>query len=61
MRLLGADEANDFPLSRSLLFVIFIILDQSRSQGVTERCRLSWLTNSALVHVQYEPKCGWEW
>jgi hypothetical protein len=24
-------------------------------QGVTNRCRLSWLTNSALV---YEPKCG---
>ncbi len=26
-------------------------------QGVTKRCRLSWLTNSALV---YEPKCGGE-
>ncbi len=24
-------------------------------QGLTKRCRLSWLTNSALV---YEPKCG---
>ncbi len=24
-------------------------------QGVTKRCRLSWLTNSALV---YEPNCG---
>ncbi len=24
-------------------------------QGVTNRCRLSWLTNSALI---YEPKCG---
>jgi hypothetical protein len=24
-------------------------------QGVTKRCRLSWLTNNALV---YEPKCG---
>ncbi len=24
-------------------------------QGVTKRCRPSWLTNSALVH---EPKCG---
>jgi hypothetical protein len=23
-------------------------------EGVTKRCRLSWLTNSALV---YEPKC----
>jgi hypothetical protein len=26
-----------------------------RYLGVTKRCRLSWLTNSALV---YEPKCG---
>ncbi len=25
------------------------------SQGVTKRCRLSWLTNNALA---YEPKCG---
>jgi hypothetical protein len=25
------------------------------NQEVTKRCRLSWLTNSALV---YEPKCG---
>jgi hypothetical protein len=25
------------------------------SQGVTKKCRLSWMTNSALV---YEPKCG---
>jgi len=24
-------------------------------QGLTKRCRLSWLTDSALV---YEPKCG---
>ncbi len=24
-------------------------------QGATKRCRLSWLTNSALI---YEPKCG---
>jgi hypothetical protein len=27
----------------------------SHTQGVTKRCRLSLLTNSALV---YEPKCG---
>jgi hypothetical protein len=27
----------------------------SGNQGVTKRCRLYWLTNSALV---YEPKCG---
>ncbi len=26
-----------------------------KSQGVTKRCRLCWLTNSAIV---YEPKCG---
>jgi hypothetical protein len=26
-----------------------------KDHGVTKRCRLSWLTNSALV---YEPKCG---
>jgi hypothetical protein len=26
-----------------------------RGQEVTKRCRLSWLTNSALV---YESKCG---
>ncbi len=25
------------------------------NKGVTKRCRLPWLTNSALV---YEPKCG---
>ncbi len=29
--------------------------DQGFCAGVTKRCRLSWLTNSALV---YEPKCG---
>jgi hypothetical protein len=28
---------------------------KATSQGVTKRCRLSWLTNSALV---FEPKCG---
>ncbi len=28
--------------------------DQISKQGVPKRCRLSWLTNSALV---YEPKC----
>ncbi len=31
------------------LFALFV------KQGVTKRCRLPWLTNSALV---YEPKCG---
>ncbi len=32
-------------------FVRFIF---ALTQGFTKRCRLSWLTNSALVH---EPKC----
>jgi hypothetical protein len=27
----------------------------AQDQGVTKRCRLSWLTDSAFV---YEPKCG---
>ncbi len=31
------------------------ILCLTVAQGVTNRCRLSWLTNSAIV---YEPKCG---
>jgi hypothetical protein len=31
------------------------ITGQDIDQGVTKRCRLSQLTNSALV---YEPKCG---
>ncbi len=31
------------------------LLSQVCNQGVAKRCRLSWLTNSALV---YEPKCG---
>ncbi len=31
------------------------VLSKSCTRGVTKRCRLSWLTNSALV---YEPTCG---
>jgi hypothetical protein len=31
------------------------VKNEKSSQGVTKICRLSWLTNSALV---YEPKCG---
>ncbi len=38
-------------ISEILLFVDF----QPPRQGVTKRCRLSLLTNSALV---YEPQCG---
>jgi hypothetical protein len=33
----------------------FLLLMLHTDQGVTTRCRLSWLTNIALV---YEPKCG---
>jgi hypothetical protein len=34
-------------------------VNEASMQGVTKRCHLSWLTNSALV---YEPKCGgWNW
>ncbi len=32
-----------------------IVLTRVLKPGVTKRCRLSWLTNSALV---FEPKCG---
>jgi hypothetical protein len=36
--------------------VVSLTLTHERvDQGLTKRCRLSWLTNSALV---YEPKCG---
>ncbi len=35
----------------SCIYTIFYTVQQ----GVTKKCRLSWLTNSALV---YEPKCG---
>jgi hypothetical protein len=42
------------PISR-----IIAMKDVSQGQGVTKRCRLSWLTvtNGGLV---YEPKCGGE-
>jgi hypothetical protein len=36
-----------------LLYCKYAVLWSKK--GVTKRCRLSWLTNSALV---YEPKCG---
>ncbi len=38
---------------RSSVSWLFFSLDHG--QGVTKRCRLSWLTNSALV---YESQCG---
>ncbi len=34
-----------------------MLAGEGREQGVTKRCRPSWLTNSALA---YEPKCGGE-
>jgi hypothetical protein len=34
-------------------FLLFLLVHFE--QGVTKRCRLSWLTNSVLV---YDPKCG---
>jgi hypothetical protein len=34
---------------------VIFALAVAQEQGVTKRCRLSWMTNSALV---YEPKCG---
>jgi hypothetical protein len=41
---------------RHLWSILVCFLSQnSPEQGVTKRCRLSWLTNSALV---YEPKRG---
>jgi hypothetical protein len=39
----------------SLLQYVYIYMTVVPYQGVTKRCRLSWLTNSALI---YEPKCG---
>ncbi len=37
----------------SVYYIIFFIhFTVSAKQGITERCRLSWLTNSTLV---YEP------
>ncbi len=43
----------------SLLFDVFYRyrIFMVKNRGVTMRCRLSWLTNSAIVIV-YEPKCG---
>jgi hypothetical protein len=34
---------------------IILIYKEIQKQGVSKRCRLSWLTNSDLV---YMPKCG---
>ncbi len=48
----------NFSLSSQALLKVFDIKKYQRKgcgQGVTKTCRLSWLTNSALVN---EPKCG---
>ncbi len=37
------------------MHIYFYSLGLDQIQGVKKRCRLSWMTNSALV---YEPKCG---
>jgi hypothetical protein len=34
--------------------LVYLYKIKTKYQGVTKRCRLSWMTNSALV---YEPKC----
>jgi hypothetical protein len=44
-------QATPFPFT-SLVIVVFHLIPARESK---KRCRLSWLTNSALV---YEPKCG---
>ncbi len=43
-------------ISLSLFPVSLVMVNEwEEGQGVTKRCPLSWLTNSAIV---YEPKCG---
>ncbi len=37
--------------------IVFTKIIKEEKTGVTKRCRLSWLTDSALV---YKPKCGGE-
>ncbi len=49
----GPDSAWNLPDELSVGQAVQIRV--SPQQGVTKRCRLSWLTNSVLV---YEPKCG---
>jgi hypothetical protein len=39
----------------SFSFLTFLQCMKNEDQGVTKRCCLYWLTNSALV---YKPKCG---
>jgi hypothetical protein len=56
------DESIYLDLEVTLFIIHYIIIYEKQGrfiysdiQGVTKRCRLSWLPNSALV---YEPKCG---
>ncbi len=58
-------EYNDMYFERSIFLFKMVptklhsnfCMEMYWNQGDTKRCRLSWLTNSALV---YEPKCGGE-
>ncbi len=43
------------PSSFIVRLALYLLQRKTQDQGVTKRCRISWLTNSALV---YEPKCG---
>ncbi len=52
--------ATSFPTIQSDMkdrrqFFTAVLIAMAGKQGVTKRCRLSWLTNRALG---YEPKCG---
>jgi hypothetical protein len=44
----------EFSCTKKKKMIIFFYFELPK-QGVTKRCRLSWVTNIALV---YEPKCG---
>ncbi len=48
--------ARSLRLESEMLKNFVALLFEPPRAGVPRRCRLSWLTNSALV---YEPKCGW--
>ncbi len=49
------DEAGKAPERKFAGLELCTVCTLCTDQWVTTRCRLSWLTNSALV---YEPKCG---
>jgi hypothetical protein len=49
------NSISSWDASSSMIMKKQLGLEERQQQAVTKRCRLSWLTNSALV---YEPKCG---